>query len=130
MEKLTYERIADVTLKIDLHNGYEVVALAIHNFETKKYEVSLYIQDKQVDNLILMEEFLNVEFKASNKNICAAILKYVAHNFENFNFDKYIARCKYEQQCFEEGDYLAKNRIEAQKYIQRRLKEIGVSDAV
>lgn len=120
MEKLTYERIADVTLKIDLNNGYEVVALARHNFDSKKYVVSLYIQDKQVDNLILMEEFQNIEFKASNKNICVAILKYVAHNFENFNFDKYISRCKYEQKCFEEGDYLAKNRIEAQKIFQKK----------
>lgn len=111
MEKLTYERIADVTLKINLHNGYEVVALARHNFESKKYEVSLYVKDSLIDDLMLMEDFENITINATNKFICPAILKYVSKNFESGNFNKYISRCNYYQKCFEVGEEMTMNMV-------------------
>ena len=62
MEKLTYAKIANITLKIDLHNGYEVVVLAEYNENAKKYTAKFYIKDKLVDDLMLMEDFDNTEF--------------------------------------------------------------------
>lgn len=121
MEKLTYTKIADVTLEINLHNGYEVIAFAKYNPETKKYNAKFYIKDKFVDNLIAMEDFENIEFNGNKKFICPNILKFVSKNFENGNFDKYISRCEYEQKCFEKGDYICRNEEKVLRPIRSKL---------
>lgn len=118
---LTYEKIADVTLEINLHNGYEVIAFAKYNSETKKYNAKFYIKDKLVDNLIAMEDFENIEFNGNKKFICPNILKFVSKNFENGNFDKYISRCEYEQKCFEKGDYICRNEEKVLRPIRSRI---------
>lgn len=101
MEKFTYKKIANITLRIDLHNGYEVAALAKHNLETQKYEVSFYIKNGLVEDLMFMDDFSKIEFNTNSKFIYSAILKYVAKNFEAGNFNKYINRCKYYHKCFD-----------------------------
>ena len=100
---LTYERIADITLEIDLHNGYRVTASAKYNSETKKYVAKFYIKNDLVDDLMAMEEFEDIEFNGNKKFIGSNILKYVSKHFEHGDFDKYISRCECYQNCFEEG---------------------------
>ena len=80
MEKLIYTKIANITLKIDLHNGYEVVVLAEYNENAKKYTAKFYIKDKLVDDLMLMENFDNTEFIGNEKIVCSNILKFVSKN--------------------------------------------------
>ena len=62
-----YEKIADITLEIDLHNGYKIIASAKYNSETKKYVVKFYIKDDLVDDLMVMEEFEDIEFNGNKK---------------------------------------------------------------
>ena len=103
MKRLSYERIGDITLKIDLHNGYEIVAIV--RYKDEKYSSTFYIKDKVVDDLMLMEnKFENIIFNTNNKVICSAILKYVSENFESGNFNDYINRLDYYQKCFEVGN--------------------------
>ena len=109
---LTYERIADITLEIDLHNGYRVIASAKYNSETKKYVAKFYIKDDLVDDLMVMEDFEDIEFNGNKKFICSNILKYVSKHFECGDFDRYIARCEYYQKCFEKGDEILRDKEE------------------
>ena len=86
MEKLTYTKIANITLKIDLHNGYEVVVLAEYNENAKKCTAKFYIKDKLVDDLMLMEDFDNAEFIGNEKIACSNILKFVSKSHSNNYF--------------------------------------------
>lgn len=109
MEKLTYTKIANITLKIDLHNGYEVVVLAEYNENAKKYTAKFYIKDKLVDDLMLMEDFDNTEFIGNEKIACSNILKFVSKKLKNGSFDKYMTRIEYYQDCFDRGDTMYRN---------------------
>lgn len=100
---LTYKRIADITLEIDLHNKYKLIVFAKYNSETKKYITNFYIKNNLVDDLMTMEDFENIEFNGNKKFIGSNILKYVSKHFEHGDFDKYISRCECYQNCFEEG---------------------------
>ena len=116
---LTYERIADITLEIDLHNGYKVIAFAKYDNKTKKYVAKFYIKDNLVDNLIAMEDFEGIEFNGNKKFIGSNILKYVSKHFEHGDFDKYIIRCEYEQECFEKGDEILSKEEKSYKVTEK-----------
>ena len=109
---LTYEKIADITLEIDLHNGYKIIASAKYNSEIKKYIAKFYIKDNLVDNLIAMEDFESIEFNRNKKFIGSNILKYASKHFERGDFDRYIALCEYEEKCFEKGDEILRDKEE------------------
>ena len=109
---LTYEKIDDITLEIDLHNGYKIIASAKYNSETKKYVAKFYIKDDLVDDLMVMEEFEDIEFNGNKKFISSNILKYVSKHFERGNFNKHITRCEYYQKCFEKGDEILRGKEE------------------
>lgn len=109
---LTYEKIADITLEIDLHNGYKIIASAKYNSETKKYVAKFYIKHDLVDDLMAMEEFEDIEFNGNKKFIGSNILKYVSKHFERGDFDRYIALCEYEEKCFEKGDEILRDKEE------------------
>ena len=116
---LTYEKIADITLEIDLHNGYKIIAPAKYNSETKKYVVKFYIKDDLVDDLMVMEEFEDIEFNGNKKFISSNILKYVSKHFERGNFNKYITRCEYYQKCFERGDEIFRDEQNPYKVTEK-----------
>lgn len=37
MQKLTYTKLADSVLEVDLHNGYTVIVMKTFNYEEEKY---------------------------------------------------------------------------------------------
>jgi len=106
MNKLTYTKIGNDTISIDLQNGYTVIATELFNHETKKYEVTLRIKDNTVDILDLIEKQEKVEFNANYKTINSAILKYVAILLSDGFFDYYIRRYDYMMKCFDRGHEL------------------------
>ncbi len=109
MNKLTYKKIGNDTLAIDLQNGYTVIATELFNHEAKKYEITLRIKDNTVDILDLIEKQEKVEFDANYKTINSAILKYVATLLTDGFFDYYIKRYDYMMKCFDRGHELFEN---------------------
>lgn len=103
MNKLTYTKFANDSIKIDLLNGYTVIAMKLFDYKTKKYEVSFYIKDNTVNFLDLIEKQKNVSFNNNYKTINAAILKYVATLLSAGFFDYYVQRYAYMMKCFDKG---------------------------
>ncbi|WP_308698686.1 hypothetical protein [uncultured Thomasclavelia sp.] len=111
MNKLTYTRLADSVIAIDLQNGYTVIAL--YGWHKGTYYGQFLLKDNQIDNWHLIEKLGRVPFGKANYNtICSAILKYVANLLDENFFDYYIKRYKYEVKCFEVGnEYFEKERL-------------------
>lgn len=106
MNKLTYTKIGNATIAIDIQNGYTIIAMKLFNYETKKYEVTFYIKDNTVDILDLIEKQEKVEFSANHKFINSVILKYVAVLLSDGFFDYYIRRYEYMMKCIDRGNEL------------------------
>lgn len=104
MTKLTYKKIGDGVIQIDLLNGYSIIAIELFNYETKKYEVAFCIKGNTVGMIDSIEELEKIEFDATYKTINSAILKYVATLLSNGFLDYYIKRYKYMLKCFDKGD--------------------------
>ncbi len=114
MGKLTYTKIGNDIITIDLQNGYTVIATKLFKREIKKYEVTLRIKDNSVDILDLIGKQEKVEFDATYKTINSAILKYVATLLSDGFFDYYIRRYDYMMKCFDRGHELfEKERLNA-----------------
>lgn len=89
--KLTYTKIADSVIEIDLHNGYVVCAMYLHNDKEHNYEAKFYIREKYTDVLDMMSE-LTTTFNTDYSRINSAILKHVATLLSDGRFDNYIKR--------------------------------------
>lgn len=113
--KLTYEKInnAPGVISIDLHNGYSVIAISGRNPETEKYNTTLYLKEKSVSDLKLIERAENLEFLANEKTINSAILKTVSRYLQEDFFDYYISRFEYELKCFDKGNELMESKRNA-----------------
>ena len=113
---LRYEILGNITLKIDLHNGYAVIAIAKWNKNTEKYLVSFYLQDikHRINHFDLIEDCENLEFNSDIKSIKVDITSFVNTLLsENVNvLDDYIKRYEYEQKCFELGNKLVESKGE------------------
>lgn len=91
MNKLTYTKIADSVIEIDLHNDYIVIAMYLHNKENNTYIVNFYIREVNTDVLDMMSD-LTIEFKVDHTRIKPTILKHVATLLSGGCFEKYIKR--------------------------------------
>lgn len=107
-----YEIIGNVTLKINLHNGYAVIAIAKWDRNTEKYFVSFYLQDTghNINHFDLMEDFENIEFESDVKSIKTDIASFITTLLSEKTLDKYISRYEYEQKCFELGNDVMEGR--------------------
>lgn len=107
MKKLTYKKITDSILEIDLQNGYAVYAIIKCNKKENIYTVSLYLTDFEITLYDLMNDYENIEFATvTDKTIYSAVLKEVATLMENNKFDRYFDRYEYMLQCFDRGNEL------------------------
>lgn len=103
MNKLTYTRLGDSVIAIDLKNGYTVIAL--YGWYKGTYYSRFLLKDNQIDNWSLIEKLEKVNFEKANYNtIRSAILKYVAALLDENFFDYYVKRYEYEVKCFEFGN--------------------------
>lgn len=105
-KRLKYEKVynCDNIIKIDLHNGYSVIAIYAKNPSKDNYLVTMYLKENTTDTWKLIEEAENVEFNATYKTICSTILKEVSLCLEDNYFKRYIDRYEYESYCFDLGN--------------------------
>lgn len=106
MQNLTYTKLADSVLAINLHNGYTVIVMKTFHCKEKKYKTTFYIKDNTIDTLELMERQEDIEFIADKKTINSIILKHVETLLQEGFFDYYIDRYAYMIKCFEKGNEL------------------------
>lgn len=105
---LRYTVIANSVLEIKLpfNEDYSVVAFIRWNNMHDSYYASLYIKNKLVERLDIMDEFESIQLEASDlisaKN---EIVKFIDLNCEN-KFASYILRTEYELNCFDRGNEL------------------------
>lgn len=103
--RLKYEKInnADNILSINLHNGYEIIALTGCTKENT-YTTTLFLKEHTIDNWMLIDDMEGLVFDIKPAtNINSVILKKVSDLLaENF-FDYYINRYEYELKCYEKG---------------------------
>lgn len=109
---LRYKNIANVTIELDLNNGYSVLTMAKRNNETNTYNVTLYLQDNKynINHFDLIENYQNIEYKSDAKTIRADITSTIAKLLKEEFFTKYIKRYEYEQKCFELGNDVMEGR--------------------
>lgn len=93
-KKLTYTKIVNAALSIDLDNGFEVTSIVLAN-----NKVSFYIKSNNANFMIPIDELQEVEFEVDAHRLNAEILKYVATLLRNGELNKYIEN--YNQQVIE-----------------------------
>lgn len=106
MNTLTYTKLSDSVLAINLHNGYTVIAMKLFDFKRKVYRVTFYLKNNDVDTLELMEKQENIEFAGDKKSINSIILKHIANLLREDFYEYYINRYDYMIKCFEKGNEL------------------------
>ena len=104
MNRLTYKKIADSIIEIDLLNGYTVIAIHTWNKNTHDYTVQLRLKENTIDRWDIIETAQHLKINSNYKFINSAILKQVSNLLYDGFFDYYIERYKYEMKCFEMGD--------------------------
>jgi len=111
---LRYETEANVTVSIDLQNGYSIIAMARWDSEKKKYYTTLLLHENTVSKWDLIEEAANIEMDSDMKAIKRDMAQYVTDLLTNGFFNKYIDRYEYELKCFDMGfEILEKERKSA-----------------
>lgn len=105
MQKLTYNRIGEGVIEIDLHNGFIVHAISLYDKENTKYKTSLYLRNEDIHILALMGKFYEMEFEDTFKTINSSILKDVSCRFYKHEFDYYFDYYNLMLRCFEENDF-------------------------
>ena len=105
-QRLKYEKVnnSNDVIKIDLHNGYSVIAISGWQPEKYIYITTLFLKNNTVDKWHLIEKAEKLEFKSNYKTINSAILKRVSTYLEEGFFDYYIERYEYEMSCFDIGN--------------------------
>lgn len=91
---LRYENIANMTLLVNLHNNYSIVAMVKSNYkeEVDSYNVTFYIKRNDIDILDLIEKQENVNFDSNSKTIKTDIVRYITTLLSDGFFDYYIER--------------------------------------
>lgn len=91
---LRYENIANMTLLVNLHNNYSIVAMVKSNYkeEVDSYNVTFYIKRNDIDILDLIEKQENVNFESNAKTIRVDVTKHITALLSDGFFDYYIER--------------------------------------
>lgn len=93
-KKLTYTKIVNAALSINLDNGFEIISVISTN-----NKVSFYLKSNNTNVMIPIDELQEMEFEADAHRLNAEILKYVATLLRNGELNKYIEN--YNQQVIE-----------------------------
>lgn len=93
-KKLTYTKIVNAALSINLDNGFEIISVISTN-----NKVSFYLKSNNANVMIPIDELQEKEFEADAHRLNAEILKYIATLLRNGELNKYIEN--YNQQVIE-----------------------------
>lgn len=110
-QRLKYEKVnnSNDVIKIDLHNGYSVIATSGKTNE-EEYTTTLFIKDNEINTWREIED--GITFVANYKTINSAILKHVSTLMDSGKMDKYIESYAFEEECTSRGiEIVEKERL-------------------
>lgn len=97
-----YENMATEVIKVDLQNDFNVIGMASWNKNENYYEVILYLQYGNIENLYLDLDHEKVIFKdAERKTIKYDMCKYINKLYENDEFTRTMSNIKFEASVFD-----------------------------
>ena len=97
-----YENMATEVIKVDLQNDFNVIGMASQNKNENYYEVTLYLQYGNIENLYLDLDHEKVIFKdAERKTIKYDMCKYINKLYENDEFTRTMSNIKFEASVFD-----------------------------
>ena len=100
MNKLTYKKIVNSAIEIDLHNGYSAIAVILQKDNEKdKHLVSYYLKWHKTNVVIPIDDLEEITFGIEFSRLYPEILKYTATLLRDGNFGRYID--KYNQSVIE-----------------------------
>ena len=100
MNRLTYTKIVNWAIVIDLYNNYSAIAVILQKDNTKdKHIVSYYLKGHKTNVIIPIDELEEITFNVEFNRLYPEILKYTATLLRDGIFDKYIE--KYNQSVIE-----------------------------
>ena len=91
-KKLTYTKIVNAALSINLDNGFEIISVILTISTNNK--VSFYLKSNNANVMIPIDELQEMEFETDAHRLNAEILKYVATLLRNGELNKYIENYK------------------------------------
>ena len=103
MKRLTYTKIINSAIEINLNNGYSVIAISLTQYKKEKQIVSFYLKSNSTNAIIPIDELQEVVFEVEITKLYPEILKYTASLLHNETLNSYIE--KYSQhviECFYE----------------------------
>lgn len=114
-KRLKYEKVGDVVLDIDLHNDYIARVIAKYDTELSGYKATFYIRQRTIEKFMLVDTQIDIPFNATYKTIYSTILKYTSELLDNYAFDGAINQYEYEIKCFDKGNDIFEEEINANK---------------
>lgn len=97
-----YENMATEVIKVDLQNDFNVIGMASWSKNENYYEVTLYLQYGNIENLYLDLDHEKVIFKDSErKTIKYDMCKYINKLYENDEFARTMSNIKFETSVFD-----------------------------
>ena len=102
--KLTYNKIVNSAIEIDLHNNYSAIAVILQKDNTKdKHIVSYYLKGHDTNVIIPIDELQEVIFEVEISKLYPEILKYTASLLNDGTLNYYIDQYnQYIIECFHE----------------------------
>ena len=103
MKRLTYTKIINSAIEIDLQNRYSIIAVSLTQYKKEKQIVSFYLKSKSANAIIPIDELQEVIFEVEISKLYPEILKYTATLLNDGTLNHCIER--YNQsiiECFHE----------------------------
>lgn len=100
MNRLTYNKIVNSAIEIDLHNGYSAIAVVLQKNSTKdKHNISFYLKNNNGNIIEPIDELEEITFEIESSRLYPEILKYTATLLHDGVWKRYIER--YNQNAIE-----------------------------
>ena len=103
MKRLTYTKIINSAIEIDLQNRYSIIAVSLTQYKNEKQIVSFYLKSESTNAIIPIDELQEVIFEVEMSKLYPEILKYTASLFNDGTLNYYIEQYnQYIIECFHE----------------------------
>lgn len=93
MNRLTYTKIVNSAIEINLHDAYSVIAVILQNENTKKENhVSFYLKNSKTNTIIPIDDLEDICFEVELNRLYPEILKCTYTLLNNGTFEKHIEK--------------------------------------
>ena len=92
MKRLTYTKVINSAIEIDLFNGFSTIAVVLTSSDKTTQVVSFYLKNNNTSVIIPIDEESEVNFVIEQNKLYPEILKYVSKLLNNETFEKHIEK--------------------------------------